>query len=220
MIKAGQVILNGSVCTKPSADVSEADIIELSCEPLKYAGRGGLKLEKAIEAFGFDVTGLTCLDIGASTGGFTDCLLQNGAEKVYALDVGHGQLAPKFLADERVVNLEKTDIRSVNADTFSGALDFICTDVSFISLRLVLPKIYELLGNGRFAAALIKPQFEAGRANIGKNGIVKDEGIRKAVVEEIKAFAQGLGFIVIGVCESPVKGGSGNTEYLLALSKQ
>lgn len=218
MIKSGSVMVNGKNASKPSLDVSEADVIE-SCEEELYVGRGALKLEKAAAEFSLDFSGKICIDIGASTGGFTDFMLQNGAAKVFAVDVGHGQLAEQLRLDSRVVNAEGTDIRELTADFFGGQADFICTDVSFISLKKIIPKIYELLKENACAAVLIKPQFEAGRSDIGKHGIVKDRRVHQRVLAEIDEFA-----VLSGLCPeqytfSPVKGGSGNIEYLVKLVK-
>lgn len=233
LIKQGGVTVNGAVCEKPSAEVTESDTVSITGEQLRYVGRGGLKLEKALSEFEIELSGAVCLDIGASTGGFTDCMLQNGVALVLAVDVGRDQLDEKLRKDDRVVSLEQTDIRSFSYDCcrdrlpqgFCGA-DFVGTDVSFISLKLILPHIYRLLRTGGTAAVLIKPQFEAasalcaGKSAIGKNGIVKDEKIRRRIVEEISQFALQCGFAVGGTAESPIKGGSGNTEYLMYLKKE
>lgn len=218
MIAAGSVTVNGIPAKKPSDSVSESDIIE-SCETELYVGRGALKIEKAAEEFGLDFKGKVCLDIGASTGGFTDYMLRNGAEKVCAVDVGHGQLAESLRNDERVINMEGTDIRDITAEDIGGQADFICADVSFISLTKILPKIYELMKDGGCGAVLIKPQFEAGRKDIGKHGIVKDRKVHIRVLTEIDSFASSLGFICEKYTCSPIKGGSGNIEYLVKLRK-
>ena len=216
LIKSGGVSVNGAPCTKPSADVSETDAVAITGEQLKYVGRGGLKLEGAVNAFGIELSGLVCLDIGSSTGGFTDCMLQNGAARVYAVDVGTDQLDPKLRADDRVVVMEQTDIRTAQ---LPEQVDFVGTDVSFISLKQVIPHINRLLKPQGKAAALIKPQFEAGRQALNKKGIVKDEKIRRRVVEDITEFVQQCGFAVLGVTDSPVQGGDGNTEYLMYIEK-
>lgn len=216
LIKSGGVSLNGKPCAKPSAEVSDSDSVEITGEQLRYVGRGGLKLEGAIECFGLELQGLVCLDIGASTGGFTDCMLQNGAAKVYAVDVGTDQLDESLRRDSRVVSMEKTDIRNA---VLPEKVDFIGTDVSFISLKAVLPSINRLLKTGCSAVALIKPQFEAGRAALSKKGIVKDEKIRRRVVEEICTFAEQCGFRLVGTADSPIQGGDGNTEYLMCIEK-
>ena len=219
LIKNGGVTLNGKAVTKNSIEVSENDIVSvIEQKQLKYVGRGGLKLERALELWRFDLNGALCVDIGASTGGFTDCMLQNGARKVYAVDVGRDQLDSKLRADSRVVSLEQTDIRDFSLPENEQA-DFIGTDVSFISLKMIFPHIYRLLKSGGYAVTLIKPQFEAGRKNLSKKGIVRDEKVRLSIVENIQNCALQCGFEIIGTEVSPIKGGDGNTEYLLALRK-
>ena len=219
LIKNGGVTLNGKAVTKNSIEVSENYIVSvIEQKQLKYVGRGGLKLERALELWRFDLNGALCIDIGASTGGFTDCMLQNGARKVYAVDVGRDQLDGKLRADSRVVSLEQTDIRDFSLPENEQA-DFIGTDVSFISLKMIFPHIYRLLKSGGYAVTLIKPQFEAGRKNLSKKGIVRDEKVRLSIVENIKNCALQCGFEIIGTEVSPIKGGDGNTEYLLALRK-
>ena len=211
LIEEGKVFVNGKPAVKAGTDVDGAEV-ELRGEPMRYVSRGGLKLEKAINTFTIDIKGKTAIDIGASTGGFADCMLQNGAAKVYAVDVGHGQLSPKLTADPRVINLEGTDARSLVLDEKA---DFASVDVAFISLELVLPKVFELLKDGGGLAALIKPQFEAGRENVGKKGVVKDKAVHKQVVERITDFASKLGFEVKGLDFSPIRGPEGNIEYLM-----
>ena len=219
LIKNGGVTLNGKAVTKNSIEVSENDIVSvIEQKQLKYVGRGGLKLERALELWRFDLNGALCVDIGASTGGFTDCMLQNGARKVYAVDVGRDQLDGKLRADSRVVSLEQTDIRDFSLPENEQA-DFIGTDVSFISLKMIFPYIFRLLKSGGYAVTLIKPQFEAGRKNLSKKGIVRDEKVRLSIVENIKNCALQCGFEIIGTEVSPITGGDGNTEYLLALRK-
>ena len=218
MIRSGNVTVNGKTAKKPSDEVLAEDMIE-TAETDIYVGRGALKLEKAYEEFGLDLRGMVCLDIGASTGGFTDFMLQQGAGKVFAVDVGHGQLAQFLIADQRVVNMEGTDIREVTADDLGGQADFISVDVSFISLTKILPKVYELLKEEAVAAVLIKPQFEVGRSDIGKRGIVKDRKVHIRVLSEIDSFASSIGFITEKYTFSPVRGGSGNIEYLVKLRK-
>ena len=218
MIQAGSISVNGSSITKASAEVSPDDVIESSEEEL-YVGRGALKLEKAAAEFGLDFDGKICIDIGASTGGFTDLMLSRGAAKVFAVDVGHGQLAEKLRSDPRVVNMEGTDIRTVSAEDLGGCADIITVDVSFISLKMILPKVYELLNENACAAVLIKPQFEAGRSGISKNGIVKDRKVHLRVLREIDEFARETGFVCEKYTYSPVKGGSGNIEYLVKLCR-
>lgn len=217
LIKSGGVFVNGKAA-KSSLDVSDTDDIAITGEQPRYVGRGGQKLERALELWGFELHGSVCVDIGASTGGFTDCMLQNGAKRVFAVDVGRDQLAEKLRADSRVVSLEQTDIRDFSLPEV--AADFIGADVSFISLKLVLPHIYRLLKYGGEAVALIKPQFEVGRSNLGKKGIVRSESARLKSVKEIGEFAVLCGFSVIGTEQSPITGGDGNVEYLLALGKE
>ena len=216
LIKSGGVFLNGKPCAKPSQEVSDDDSVEVTGEQLRYVGRGGLKLEAALERFGLDISGAECVDIGSSTGGFTDCMLQHGAAKVWAVDVGRDQLDGKLRSDPRVVSMEQTDIR----DAELPQVDFIGTDVSFISLRLILPHIFRLLKAGGRAVALIKPQFEAGRANLSKKGIVRDEKVRLRVRDDIAGFAEECGLTVVGTEVSPITGGDGNTEYLMYVVKR
>lgn len=222
LINIGGVTVNGKTAVKNSLEVADTDkvgIVELKLP--KYVGRGGQKLERALELWGFYLGGRTCLDIGSSTGGFTDCMLQNGAARVFAVDVGTGQLHEKLRTDGRVISLENTDIRDFTFDGYGiTAAEFIGTDVSFISLKLVLPHIYRLLAKGGFAVVLIKPQFEAGRGSLSKKGIVRSETVRLRCVEEIKRFAEQCGFAVIGTAVSPITGGDGNVEYLLGLRKE
>ena len=217
LIKDGIVHVNGSRVQKPSFEVSSADEITVEGDLPKYVGRGGIKLEKAITDFSIELDGLTCIDAGASTGGFTDCMLQNGARLVYAVDVGSSQLDEKLRTDKRVISLENTDIRNAVGKIPEKA-DFITADVSFISLKLVLPEIKNLLKPKGSSVALIKPQFEVGKSGLNKHGVVKDETLRIKAVEEIKRFAADLGFTVNGVITSPITGGEGNIEYLIYLS--
>ncbi len=218
MIKSGAVTVNGKPAKKSSVEVSAEDILE-SAEQELYVGRGALKLEKAAEYFSLDFSGLRCLDIGASTGGFTEYMINHGAEMVYAVDVGHGQLAESLRRDSRVVNMENTDIRMVSSDDIGGQVDFICTDVSFISLTKILPKIGELLKADGVAAVLIKPQFEAGKSDIGKKGIVKDRKVHLRILRELDSFMRLTGLMPVSYTHSPIKGGSGNIEYLAKLVK-
>lgn len=216
LIKSGGVLVNGKTCEKASAEVDEADSIEITGEQLRYVGRGGLKLEGAIKVFELDLSGLVCLDIGSSTGGFTDCMLQNGAKKVYAVDVGRDQLDQKLRNDSRVISMEQTDIRSAQLPEM---VDFVGTDVSFISLKQVIPHINRSLKCGGRAVTLIKPQFEAGRKALSKKGIVKDAKIRAEVCRDITEFAKQCGFDVLGIALSPIQGGDGNIEYLMCIEK-
>lgn len=217
LIKDNAVSVNGKIISKPSYEVSPDDEIILTGELPRYVGRGGLKLEKALEEFNISLNDLVCIDAGASTGGFTDCMLQNGAKRVYAVDVGTAQLDETLKNDERVVSLENTDIRKA-AEKIPKKADFISVDLSFISLRLVLPYIKNLMRLAGTAVVLIKPQFEVGKSGLGKHGIVKDEKLRTAAVEEIKQFAEQTGFSVNGLIQSPITGGDGNIEYLMYLS--
>lgn len=218
LITEGRVLLNHEVCQKPSVLVSESDVIEL--EDLPFVGRGGLKLEFAVQQFSLSLNGKICLDIGASTGGFTDCMLKHGAKLVYAVDVGHGQLAEELRNHALVRNLENTDIRSLTREDFPEIPDFCSIDVSFVSLKYILPSAFALLAEQAECAVLVKPQFEAGKKALNKQGVVKSEKIRMQVLSEIKAFAGQIGFQVLDSCESPIKGGSGNVEYLIYLRKQ
>ena len=218
MISAGNVTVNGKPAKKAAQEVSVQDEI-VSSEQELYVGRGALKLERAAEEFRLDFSGKTCIDIGASTGGFTDFMLSRGAARVYAVDVGHGQLADTLRSDSRVVNMENTDIRAVTPEMIGGKADLITADVSFISLRIILPTVYSLLSDTGCAAVLIKPQFEAGRSGIGKNGIVKDRRVHVRVLTEINDFAASVGFCCGRYTYSPVRGGSGNIEYLVMLTK-
>lgn len=219
-IKDGCVYVNGSKVQKPSFEVTDNDEITVKGELSKYAkyvGRGGIKLEKALTDFSIKLEGCICIDAGASTGGFTDCMLQNGAALIYAVDVGSSQLDKKLRNDKRVISLENLDIRNA-ADKIPEKADFITIDVSFISLRLVLPAAKKLLKESGSAVALIKPQFEVGKSGLGKHGVVKDEALRQQAVEGIKLFAADSGFTVNGVITSPITGGEGNIEYLIYLS--
>ena len=221
VIMSGIVYVNGIKEDKAGA-MFAVDIplnIELRGNTPKYVSRGGLKLEKAIESFGVDVNGKVCMDIGASTGGFTDCMLQNGAAKVFAVDVGHGQLAWKLRNDERVICMEKTNIRYITPkDINNEEPDFASVDVSFISLDKVLPAVKPLLKRDSRMVCLIKPQFEAGRDEVGKKGVVRDAGVHEKVVEKIVELSKELGFAVLGLTFSPVKGPEGNIEYLIYIS--
>lgn len=219
LIMEGKVYVNNQKSDKAGTSVSEKDTVELRGETLKYVSRGGLKLEKAMQVFGIALDGRVCMDIGASTGGFTDCMLQNGAEKVFSVDVGYGQLAWKLRNDERVVNMERTNIRFVTEENIGQPLDFVSIDVAFISLKLVLPVAYKLMREGAEMVALIKPQFEAGRDKVGKKGVVRDIEVHKEVVKTITDFSQDCGFEVCGIDFSPIRGPEGNIEYLMYAKK-
>lgn len=219
MILGGGVYVNGIECRKPARAVEDSDLLEFRGEELPYVGRGGLKLHAALERFGIDVSGRVCIDIGASTGGFTDCLLGHGAAKVYAVDVGTLQLDASLRSDSRVVSMENTDIRMLDIGELGEPPDIAVIDVSFISLRLVLPPAIALLRENAVIVALIKPQFEAGRAALSKRGVVLSEKVRARTVADISEFCGLCGLFVNGVMTSPITGGSGNTEYLICCTK-
>lgn len=219
-VTEGAVKVNSVICRKPSFDTKPEDEISVSENILNFVGRGGLKLEKIADKHKLLFNGKNCMDIGASTGGFTDCMLKRGAEYVYAVDVGSDQLSQKLRDDKRVCNMEKTDIRNIDRNSIDKKIEFISVDVSFISLKLVLPKAFELLELKGMAAILVKPQFEAGKQNIGKNGIVRSSKIHEKILFDIIDFTLHLGFGIIDVDYSPVRGGSGNIEYLLLLKKE
>lgn len=217
-IMAGVVLVDGVREDKPGSRFSEDCGIEIKESINPYISRGGLKLEKAIKSFAINLDGKTAIDIGASTGGFTDCMLKNGAIRVYAVDVGYGQLAWPLRNDERVVNMERTNIRYVKLTDLGEAVDFATIDVSFISLKKVLPVIKDLLVPSGEVLCLIKPQFEAGREKVGKHGVVRDPAVHTQVVREISLFAAQAGFGLKGLTYSPIKGPEGNIEYLAYLS--
>lgn len=219
LIMAGVVFVNNQKSDKAGNTVKSDDIIEVRGETLKYVSRGGLKLEKAMTAFSLSLDGYICADIGASTGGFTDCMLQNGAKKVYAIDVGYGQLAWKLRTDERVINLERTNFRYVTEEQVPDELDFCSVDVSFISLSLILPVMRELLKDEGRAVCLIKPQFEAGKENVGKKGVVREKSVHIAVINKIRDIIRENRFSLLGLDFSPVKGPEGNIEYLCYIEK-
>lgn len=219
MIMAGSVFVNNEREDKPGTKFDEKSIIEVKGKTLKYVSRGGLKLEKAIDSFGIKLNGMICMDIGASTGGFTDCMLQNDAKKVYSVDVGYGQFAWKLRNDERVVCMEKTNIRYVTPKDIDDMLDFASCDVSFISLTKVLPAAHGLLIEGGEMICLIKPQFEAGKEKVGKKGVVRDPKVHQEVIENILDYASSNGFQVLDLDFSPIKGPEGNIEYLVHLRK-
>ncbi len=219
LIMAGSVYVNGQKALKGGTTISDKDEIEVRGAVNPYVSRGGLKLEKAMKSFGLSLDGFKCMDIGASTGGFTDCMLQNGAVKVYSIDVGYGQLAWKLRTDERVVNLERTNFRYVTREQIPDEIDFASVDVSFISLKIILPVMRTLLKENGRAVCLIKPQFEAGRENIGKKGVVRDKSVHCDVIKMITEFAVQSGFNVLDVDFSPIKGPEGNIEYLMYVEK-
>lgn len=219
MIMEGNVFVNNQREDKAGSTFSDDCIIEIHGNTLKYVSRGGLKLEKAMTHFQISLEDKICMDIGASTGGFTDCMLQNGAKKVYAVDVGYGQFAWKLRQDERVVCMEKTNIRYVTPEDIADALDFASVDVSFISLTKVLGPAKELLTDNGEMVCLIKPQFEAGREKVGKKGVVRDKAVHKEVICKVIDYAMELGFCVKNLEYSPIKGPEGNIEYLVHIKK-
>ena len=218
MIMAGKILVNGQKVDKAGTLIDVDAEIRILGEEMPFVSRGGLKLQKALDVFKIILSGKIAADVGASTGGFTDCMLQHGAKKVYAIDVGYGQLAWKLRSNVRVVNMERTNIRNVTRADFLDDLDFISIDVAFISLEKVLPVVYNLLEAGE-VVALIKPQFEAGRELVGKKGVVRDKKVHAAVIEKVLTCAAGLGFEISGLDFSPVKGPEGNIEYLAHLTK-
>lgn len=220
VIMAGEVFVNGQREDKAGSKFDREAEIEVKGKVLKYVSRGGLKLEKAVEVYGLNLDGKVCIDIGSSTGGFTDCMLQNGAIKVYAIDVGTNQLAWKLREDERVVSMEKTNIRYVTEGQIPEKADFASVDVSFISLTKVLPVAVNLLKDDAHMVCLIKPQFEAGREKVGKKGVVRDFTVHREVMELITNFAVELNFLIKGLTFSPVKGPEGNIEYLIYMQKK
>ena len=220
VIMAGEVFVNGQREDKAGSKFDREADIEVKGKVLKYVSRGGLKLEKAVEVYGLNLDGKVCIDIGSSTGGFTDCMLQNGAIKVYAIDVGTNQLAWKLREDERVVSMEKTNIRYVTEGQIPEKADFASVDVSFISLTKVLPVAVNLLKDDAHMVCLIKPQFEAGREKVGKKGVVRDFTVHREVMELITNFAVELNFLIKGLTFSPVKGPEGNIEYLIYMQKK
>jgi len=215
LILAGQVLVNGQKQDKAGALVPEDAEIRILGEVLPYVSRGGLKLAAALREFGVSADGKVALDVGASTGGFTDCLLQHGAKKVYAVDVGYGQMAWKIRQDPRVVTIERVNIRAIEPSLVPEPVDMAVIDVSFISLEKVIPSILQFLRPGAELVALIKPQFEVGREQVGKGGIVRDEVARTAAVERVTSFIQEQGFTIAGVIPSPITGQDGNVEFLI-----
>ena len=219
MIMAGSVLVNGEREDKAGTMFQDTVEITIKGNTLKYVSRGGLKLEKAMSHFDITLDGKVCMDVGASTGGFTDCMLQNGAVKVYSVDVGYGQLDWKLRQDERVVCMEKTNIRYVTPEDIQELAEFASIDVSFISLTKVLLPVRNLLTEGGQIACLIKPQFEAGREKVGKKGVVRDPAVHEEVIERVTAYAQSISFETLALEFSPIKGPEGNIEYLLHLKK-
>lgn len=219
IIMAGQVYVNNQKVDKAGTEIKKDDVLEVRGNTLKYVSRGGLKLEKAMQCFPISLSGKICMDVGASTGGFTDCMLMNGAVKVYSVDVGYGQLAWKLRCDERVVNLERTNFRYVTDEQIKDKIGFASVDVSFISLMHILPNLSKLTADDAEAVCLIKPQFEAGKEKVGKKGVVRDKAVHAEVVQKVIGLAIQNGFSVCGLDFSPVKGPEGNIEYLIYLKK-
>ena len=218
LIMAGKIRVNAQLADKPGAAVGTNDTITLTGEDLPYVSRGGLKLEKALSFFDIQVADRTCLDVGASTGGFTDCLLKHGARRVYAVDVGYGQFAWELRNDPRVVLIERTNIRHLPAEALPEPVDLAVIDVSFISLKIVVPAVLKFMHKGAMIAALIKPQFEVGKGQVGKGGVVRDAEQHHSVLQDLTTFFEDLGFMVQEPVPSPIKGPKGNTEFLIALT--
>jgi 23S rRNA (cytidine1920-2'-O)/16S rRNA (cytidine1409-2'-O)-methyltransferase len=219
LILEGRVSVEGTVIDKAGENVPVESPIQIRGEDHRYVSRGGVKLEKALEVFGIDPLGMAVMDVGASTGGFTDCLLQRGARKVYAVDVGYGQLAWKLRQDPRVVNLERTNIRYLRPETVGGQLDLIVIDASFISVEKFLPHLAHFLKKGGEVVSLIKPQFEVGKGEVGKGGVVRDPLLHEKVLDRIVRFSESAGFMVLGTIESPLRGPKGNKEFFIRLKK-
>ena len=221
VIMAGQVYVNGQKEDKAGSSFEEDGIrLEVRGDSLRYVSRGGLKLEKALKIFPIDLTNKTCMDIGSSTGGFTDCMLQNGARKVYSIDVGYGQLDWKLRNDERVICMEKTNFRYTVPEDIGEEVDFASCDVSFISLSKILPPAYAILSDVGKMVCLIKPQFEAGKDKVGKKGVVKDPKVHEEVILNVMDYAREAGFAILSLGGSPIRGPEGNIEYLIYLSKE
>jgi len=218
-IEKSLVFANGKLVKKPSELIDEEVEIILKSEPLRYVGKGGLKLEKALNVFKINVSGLICMDIGASTGGFTDCMLQNGAKKVYAVDVGENQLDKSLLSDSRVINMEKTNIKDIDLLKIKDKIDFITVDVSFISLKWVLPEVYRILRDNGSCVCLIKPQFEIGKELLPKSGVVRDRKLHKKVLTDVLKYINDNKFSIKNIDFSPIMGSKGNIEYLAYIYK-
>lgn len=219
LIENSQISVNNKIITKPSEKIDEDADISIIGKKLRYVGKGGLKLEKSISAFNINLIDCVCIDFGASTGGFTDCMLQNGAKKVYAIDVGQGQLDKKLLDNKKVINLEKTNIKTVSNNMFDESIDFCSIDLSFISIKFAIKVVYNVLKENGEAVFLIKPQFEAGKQRIGKNGIVKDTKVHKAVIQDLLPIFISNKLSVLDLTYSPITGGDGNIEYLIHVKK-
>jgi len=219
LILAGAILVGDRPAGKAGTATPADAEIRVRGESCPYVSRGGLKLRAALDAFGIDPAGLTAIDIGASTGGFTDCLLQAGASKVYAVDVAYGQLAWKLRGDPRVVSIERTNIRTYDGADIAGKIDIAAIDASFISLKLVIPPVLKLIEDGALLVALVKPQFEVGKDEVGNRGVVRDPALHRRVLAEIEAFGRGLGLAILGSCDSPLKGPAGNREFFIAFRK-
>lgn len=220
VIMTGDVFVDNQREDKAGQKFSEQAVIEIRGKKMKFVSRGGYKLEKALTVFPIGLQGSVCMDVGASTGGFTDCMLQNGAAYVYAIDVGTNQLAWRLRQDERVRSMEKTNIRYVTPEDIGEPVDFVSVDVAFISLTKVLGPVREIMRSGASIVCLIKPQFEAGREKVGKKGVVRDKAVHKEVIESVERYAKSLGFVIYGLDFSPIRGPEGNIEYLLYLKKE
>ena len=219
LIMEGRVYVENQKADKPGMSYSEDVDLDVRLNTVQYVSRGGFKLEKAIEDFGINLEGMVAMDIGASTGGFTDCMLQNGCSKVYSVDVGYGQLAWKLRNDERVINMERTNIRYIDRSLIKDTIKFFSIDVSFISLCIVLPVVREIICDGAKGVCLIKPQFEAGKNKVGKKGVVREKSTHEEVIAKICNFCKENGFNILGLSYSPIKGPEGNIEYLIYIEK-
>lgn len=219
LIMAGEVFIDTLRIDKPGAAVPEDALLTVKEQAIPFVSRGGLKLDKAVRKYGLDFTDMVTMDVGASTGGFTDCMLQNGAVKVYAVDVGYGQLAWSLRTDERVVNMERTNIRYVTPEDLAEPIEFFSVDVSFISLHHIFPVAQRITTPDAMGVCLVKPQFEAGREKVGKNGVVRDPAVHREVLHNAMSYAAENGFVVRGLDYSPVKGPEGNIEYLMFVQK-
>jgi len=219
MIEEGKVFVNGKIIKKPSTKIDIDTDIKIKGEDIRWVSRGGIKLEKALKIWNINLKKQTCLDVGASTGGFTDVLISSGAKKVYALDVGHGQLDEKLRNNPKVVNIEKTNARNINKNLIQELVDFICIDVSFISLTMVIPEVLKFLKPKGIIVALLKPQFELGKGGVDKSGIVKRKTQHELVIKKIEVLATNLNLCIKGITESPILGKNGNKEFLVYITK-
>ncbi|SKC72290.1 TlyA family RNA methyltransferase [Maledivibacter halophilus] len=219
-LMAGIVYVNNQLIDKAGMKVDHDADIEIKGKTIPYVSRGGLKLEKAVKEYNIDLSNMICMDVGASTGGFTDCMLQNGAKKVYSIDVGYGQLDWKLRQDDRVISMERTNIRYVKPEDIDEKIDFASIDVAFISLKIVLPVVKKLVKEKGNIIFLIKPQFEAGRSRVGKKGVVRDKSVHKDVIEDILNFSKEIGLTIKNITYSPIKGPKGNIEFLVYVSNE